>query len=111
MDLSLFYFTLANKKNSAIILKVKKKDERMPIYEYIVCDNEKGCSYCANGFECKQAVTDLPLDVCPQCQARVRKVFPHVSIGPSKTGLDRRAKESGFHKLKKVDKGKYEKLY
>lgn len=83
----------------------------MPIYQYIKEDEARGCDYCGDGFEIKQSISDDVLDACPQCAGRVRKVFPHVVIGASKTGLDRRAKDSGFHKLKKVDKNKYEKLY
>jgi len=83
----------------------------MPVYQYIVQDESKGCDTCSVGFEIRQSVDDTPLDTCPVCGAALRKVFPNIVIGSSKTGLDRRAKESGFHKLKKVDKGKYEKLY
>jgi len=83
----------------------------MPVYQYIAQDESKGCDTCRSGFEIKQGVNDEPLATCPECGDAIRKVFPNVVIGPSKTGLDRRAKESGFHKLKKVDKGKYEKLY
>jgi putative FmdB family regulatory protein len=83
----------------------------VPIYQYIKEDDAKGCESCRDGFEIKQAISEEMLKVCPTCKGRVRKVFPHIVIGASKTGLDRRAKDSGFHKLKKVDKNKYEKLY
>ena len=83
----------------------------MPMYEYIARDEAKGCAQCRAGFECKQRVNDEPLRECPYCHGPVRKIFPRITIGASKTSLDRRAKESGFHKLKKVDKNKYEKLY
>ena len=48
---------------------------------------------------------------CPKCNSQVKKIISGFSMGGSKTGFDRRAKQKGFHKLKKVDKGKYEKLY
>lgn len=83
----------------------------MPVYEYIVADNESGCDLCTDGFEVIQSIKDDTLTECPRCGVTVRKVLPHVSVGVSKTSLDRRAKDSGFHKLKKVDKNKYEKLY
>ena len=83
----------------------------MPVYQYVMDENEKGCSLCMDGFEIMQHVKDDTLTTCPECGGKIRKIFPHVVIGASKTSLDRRAKESGFHKLKKVDKNKYEKLY
>ena len=51
------------------------------------------------------------MERCPLCGEKLKKVFAPFSIGFSKSGLERRAKEAGFHKLKKVDKGKYEKIY
>jgi len=51
------------------------------------------------------------LKKCPECGSEVEKVFSPFSLGSSKTGFDRKAMEKGFHKLKRVDKGKYEKLY
>ena len=58
-----------------------------------------------------QSVDDKLIKVCRRCGAEVRKILSEFSLGFSKTELDREAKEKGFHKLKKVDKGKYEKLY
>ena len=83
----------------------------MPIYEYIAKDTDKSCKYCQNGFSIKQSLSEDTLLKCPKCKADIRKIFPVFTIGASKTSLDRRAKDNGFHKLKKVDKGKYEKIY
>ena len=83
----------------------------MPIYEYVVIEKENGCVYCREKFEIKQSINEESLTKCPKCNSRIRKVFSSISIGASKTSLDRRAKDNGFHKLKRVDKGKYEKLY
>ena len=82
----------------------------MPIYLYRA-EGKKRCSYCRRGFEVLQKLADASLNACPKCGGAVRKVIGGFSIGFSKTHLDRRAKEKGFHKLKKVDKGKYEKMY
>ena len=82
----------------------------MPIYLY-KAKGKKGCSHCLGGFEVLQKLRDAALDACPECGHTIRKVIGGFSVGFSKTHLDRRAKEKGFHKLKKVDKGKYEKMY
>ena len=83
----------------------------MPIYVYRPKDVSKSCNFCRKGFEILQRISDKSLNQCPKCGNSVKKVVSSVSLGGSKTGLDSRAKEKGFHKLKKVDKGKYEKLY
>ncbi len=83
----------------------------MPIYKYQAKNKSEGCSYCRNGFEILQNINDKSLKVCPECGSEVRKVFSEFSLGFSKTELDREAKEKGFHKLKKIDKNKYRKLY
>jgi putative FmdB family regulatory protein len=83
----------------------------MPIYAYKTRDERKGCRYCRQGFELLQRVNDNPLKKCPKCGAGVKRLISGFSLGFSKTGLDTKAKDKGFHKLKRVDKGKYEKLY
>ena len=83
----------------------------MPIYRYKVKNGNKGCRLCREGFEILQGINEKPLEVCPQCGAGLRKVISEFALGFSKSGLDKRAKEQGFHKFKRVDKGKYEKLY
>lgn len=83
----------------------------MPLYVYQARKTEKSCEYCRQGFEILQGIKESPLSYCPRCHAAVKRVFAPVSQGESKTAFDRRAKEKGFHKLKRVDKGTYEKLY
>jgi len=83
----------------------------VPIYIYKVKEGLRGCKFCKEGFEVFQKINEEPLKRCPKCGEEVIRIFSSFSVGFSKTGLDRRAKEKGFHKLKKVDKGKYEKLY
>ena len=83
----------------------------MPVYRYKAKIEGKSCNLCKKGFEVLQNINDRPLENCPECGAEVIRIFSEFSVGFSKTDLDRRAREKGFHKLKKVDKGKYEKLY
>ena len=83
----------------------------MPIYEYAAKDSSRGCEHCRNGFETMQKMSDASLTQCPCCGASVTRVFSSFAAGEGKTNIDRKAKEKGFHKLKRVDKGKYEKLY
>lgn len=40
----------------------------MPIYEY-------KCTECGHQFEVQQRFSDSPLEACPNCQGKLRKVF------------------------------------
>jgi putative FmdB family regulatory protein len=40
----------------------------MPTYEY-------ACDGCGNDFEVVQKMSDAPVDVCPKCGKKVRKVL------------------------------------
>jgi len=82
----------------------------VPIYEYQVVDGEKGCDICRCGFEHFHKNVEV-LAVCPACGAQVQKLISAPNVGSSESGADDRAKSAGFHKLKKVSKGEYEKLY
>ena len=83
----------------------------MPIYQYCAKDRRRGCNYCRDGFDIFAKISDRPLEKCPKCGGPVVKTFSVFSVGFSKSSFDSKAKEKGFHKLKKVDKGKYEKIY
>jgi putative FmdB family regulatory protein len=83
----------------------------MPIYEYQADDSGHACSFCRNGFELLRRLSDPPLDRCPECGTEVHKCISAPAVGGSKSGLDDRAKSAGFHKLKKLGKGEYEKEY
>lgn len=83
----------------------------MPIYEYRARDKEHGCSHCRDSFEHLHKAMEEPLKQCPECGVPVEKLISAPSIGLSRTGLDSRAKNAGFHKLKKLGKGEYEKEY
>ena len=75
----------------------------MPIYVYEAKDPAKGCAKCREGFEIRQSLSEARLEKCPNCQAP--------GLTHSQTDLHYRAKRAGFHTLKRVDKGTYEKMY
>ena len=83
----------------------------MPIYEYEVKEGVEGCDFCRTGFELVRTISEPPLDKCPRCKAAIRKLISPPFIGGSKSGLDARAKNAGFHKLQRIGKGEYEKKY
>ena len=83
----------------------------MPIYEYRAVEPARSCARCRDGFECLQRLADAPLGACPHCGAPVVKEISAPAIGASRSGLDHRAKQAGFHKLRRLGKGEYEKQY
>lgn len=83
----------------------------MPIYEYQARDETAGCQHCREAFEVFQKMADSPLDKCPECGAPVCRLISTHAVGSSKSGFDARAKNAGFHKLVRRDKGTYEKSY
>ncbi|MEG1480235.1 MAG: zinc ribbon domain-containing protein [Kiritimatiellia bacterium] len=83
----------------------------MPVYEYQVKEGVKGCANCREPFEEMRLLSDAPLLTCPVCGAAIVKLISAPSLGRSQAKLDDRAKSAGFHKLKRVDKGAFEKLY
>lgn len=82
----------------------------MPIYEYQAVERTRGCAHCRDGFEHFHKSAGV-LDTCPQCNCPVRKLISAPNVGASESGADDRARSAGFHKLKKVSSGEYEKLY
>ncbi len=83
----------------------------MPVYDYRAKNPEAACAYCRDRFEAVRSLTQEPLRTCPYCGAEVVKLISAPAIGRSKSKLDDRAKAAGFHKLKRVDQGAFEKLY
>ncbi len=83
----------------------------MPIYVYEAKEGESGCEACRFGFEIAQSLKDDKLTKCPTCGAAIYRVLQPAGLGHSKTDLHYRAKRAGFHTLKKVGKGEYEKMY
>lgn len=83
----------------------------MPIREYICEDGSKGCDVCKSGFEQLEKIEQSPLAVCPKCGAAVVRKISAASFGKLASNFDDRAKNSGFHKLKRLGHGEYEKQY
>jgi len=82
----------------------------MPTYEYIVADEEKGCSACRKGFETRQGMQDDPLEACPRCGAKVRRVIGPANIA-TKWGKSMMSegnlKRHGFKTLRNEGEGKF----
>lgn len=83
----------------------------MPLYRYEATDAKHACDRCRDGFDVTQKLADARLEVCPDCGAAVRRVICAPALGRSQTDLHYRAKRAGFHTLKRIGKGEYEKLY
>ena len=83
----------------------------MPLYAYEAKTPESGCAKCRGGFSVQQHLSDPKLEKCPECGAAVVRIVCAPAIGRSKTDLHYRAKRAGFHTLKRVSKGEYEKIY
>jgi len=47
----------------------------VPIYEYEAVDIRKACTRCRKRFEVLQGINEPPLQRCPSCGQRVRKVM------------------------------------
>ncbi|MCX7590668.1 MAG: zinc ribbon domain-containing protein, partial [Kiritimatiellae bacterium] len=89
----------------------ERRGWQMPIYEYRAREGERGCPYCISGFECLQRLSDKALTNCPKCGAPIVKLVSCHAVGRSQSGFDDRARSAGFHKLKRIGKGEYEKQY
>ena len=83
----------------------------MPTYVYEPKDATKACEECRNSFEIVQSIADAALTNCPKCGTAIFRVIQAPGLGRSKTDLHYRAKRAGFHTLKRVNKGEYEKMY
>jgi len=83
----------------------------MPIYEYQARDAAKACEHCRAPFEQLRRLSDPPLEQCCSCGAELVKLISAAAVGGSRSGLDQRAKQAGFHKLERRGKGEYEKKY
>lgn len=81
----------------------------MPIYEYEhVGTVGEGCS---PHFQTFQAMSEAHLEVCPTCQAPVRRLISQVgfSMNSGKVNYDKAATR-GFATYRKAEAGKYEKI-
>lgn len=82
-----------------------------PIYEYRAVSPKQCCPHCRDGYETLETVTAPPSTVCPKCGSPVQRILSAPSIGLSRSGLDDRAKNAGFSKLRRLGSGEYEKEY
>jgi putative FmdB family regulatory protein len=81
----------------------------MPIYCYELCDGEEPCARCGNGFELHRPLSAPPLEKCPLCRKRVRKVItPFNTPTVMKPVSTTDAKNAGFAVYKKIGSGEYE---
>lgn len=83
----------------------------MPTYAFEAAGPDRHCDYCEDGFEIVQRMTDPPPAVCPVCGAPVRRLYAAPALIQSASGADAQAKAAGFHKLKRLGHGEYEKQY
>ena len=83
----------------------------MPLYVYEAKKRGNSCEKCRDGFEITQRLSDEKLKHCPQCGCEIYRVIQAPGLTHSKTDLHYRAKRAGFHTLKRVNKGEYEKMY
>jgi putative FmdB family regulatory protein len=83
----------------------------MPIYVYEAKDGGKSCAKCRAGFEVSQSIRDDRLTACPDCGSPVVRVIQAPGLMHSRTDLHYRAKRAGFHSMKRVQRGEYEKMY
>ena len=79
----------------------------MPIYQYK--SEKKGCKTCTSGLEIMQSMKDKPLQKCPQCGTKVKKIPSRVS-GFVPLLSNSSLRDKGFTKLVKRDTGTYEKV-
>ncbi len=83
----------------------------MPLYDYINDDPEKGCGICRRGFELNRPLNRPPLEVCPLCKGRVKKLIGRINTPKITKPLSvSDAKSAGFTILERRDQGVYEKL-
>ena len=83
----------------------------MPLREYSCVGAAHGCDFCRKGFEQLEALSAAPLAICPRCGAAVTRQLSTPRVPPTKGTFTDRAKRAGFHQLKRVDHGTYEKQF
>lgn len=83
----------------------------MPLHEYMAVDPAKGCGLCRRPFEHLDRRPGRFLKSCPRCGTPLRRLPSAARVTQGRTTLDRRARQAGFHKLRRVGKGTYQKEY
>ncbi|MCW5946967.1 MAG: zinc ribbon domain-containing protein [Fimbriimonadales bacterium] len=79
----------------------------MPIYEYRHLD--KAPSGCEEEFEAMQGINDKPLESCPICGGKIKRIVS-LPMGHIESGKlsDHRIAKSGLSKYVRSGDGKYE---
>lgn len=80
----------------------------MPLYVYEPVDRE--CLMCPNRIEVLQGVNDPPLEYCPYCGLRIRRVIAPASFHVSSGLTAQKAADRGFTTWKRTGKGVWEKV-
>ena len=83
----------------------------MPLRDYICADPARSCAYCRKGFEFLEHIGATPLQTCSRCGAPIVRQISAPRVPPAKGSFTDRAKRAGFHQLKRVDHGTYEKQF
>jgi putative FmdB family regulatory protein len=83
----------------------------MPVYVYKAKNRTCDCDCCKKGVEVLQRLGEPPLEKCPKCGRAVKRSISSFYPGISRTRLDRRAQDKGMHKLTRLGKGEYEKVF
>lgn len=83
----------------------------MPFYTYQAATDES-CEYCRDGFDILQRMSAEPLNMCPECSNKVKKVIsaPNVVAGKAHLTTDKAAAKGGLTKYKRAGSGVYEKV-
>lgn len=80
----------------------------MPIYTYEPVDRD--CEICEGKLELLQAISDEPEKHCPHCGQAIRRVISPVNFALSNPTDYDKAAQKGFTTLRRVEKGKYERI-
>ena len=83
----------------------------MPLRDYICADETRSCPHCRKGFEALEQPDAKPLLTCSRCGAPIVRKISAPRVPPTKGSFADRAKRAGFHQLKRVDKGTYDKQF
>ena len=81
-----------------LVIKIARGEEIMPLYEY-------ECDICRYRFEMKQGFDAEPIDICPQCQGRARRVLHSTPLLFKGSGFYITDSRKGKEKTKAKDKG------
>ena len=85
-----------------------------PVYCYQHAE-KTACDLCRKGFEVRQKLTDTPLQACPECGAKLKKIITKVNVhtgltsGGGHTLSEKNITQQGFTQYRKVGPGQYEK--